>query len=301
MWVRTLTILGLLSLTVAAGASDDSLILGVLEDVPGVYVGEPHIRAVRVVFRKTASGWEVFPGTDCPNQDCLKTADSKYPTQVDWTIAFDGRNLGQVRSTSKEFKFYSHVGLQQIEGGTPVPTIGERSSAYGGYTEASVFRPLIAVSQPHFKDPEVWKPAGLPPDLVGLLRQQFRRKFPKLCMTNKQDETKLQAFPYHNEEVKLVKAYASKTGWTIAQLHLDGAIDCQDVEAGFEIDDSWFAVDPGKSVQYIGAGMWLVDAGDYDNDGKSELVFSINRENRGGYELFYDDFKKHTVFEFSYH
>jgi len=47
--------------------------------------------------------------------------------------------------------------------------------------------------------------------------------------------------------------------------------------------------------------MWLVDAGDYDNDGKSEIVFSISRYNRGGYELFYDDFKGHTVFEFSYH
>jgi hypothetical protein len=47
--------------------------------------------------------------------------------------------------------------------------------------------------------------------------------------------------------------------------------------------------------------MWLVDAGDYDNDGKSELVFSIDRYNRGGYELFYDDFKKRTIFEFGYH
>jgi hypothetical protein len=27
--------------------------------------------------------------------------------------------------------------------------------------------------------------------------------------------------------------------------------------------------------------MWLVDAGDYDNDGKSELVFAIDRANEG--------------------
>jgi hypothetical protein len=47
--------------------------------------------------------------------------------------------------------------------------------------------------------------------------------------------------------------------------------------------------------------MWLVDAGDYGNDGRSELLFSIDRYNRGGYELFYDDFRKRAVFEFSYH
>jgi hypothetical protein len=44
--------------------------------------------------------------------------------------------------------------------------------------------------------------------------------------------------------------------------------------------------------------MWLVDAGDYDNNGRDELVFSIDRYNRGGYELFYDDFKKHATFEY---
>jgi len=82
---------------------------------------------------------------------------------------------------------------------------------------------------------------------------------------------------------------------------LEGAIDCEDTEAGFEIDDAWFAVGVDKSVQYLDSGMWLVDAGDYDNDGKSELVFAIDRYNRGGYELFYDDFKQHSTFEFSYH
>lgn len=47
--------------------------------------------------------------------------------------------------------------------------------------------------------------------------------------------------------------------------------------------------------------MSLVDAGDYDNDGKSEVVFSIAGDNLGGYVLFYDDFTKHATFEFSYH
>lgn len=47
--------------------------------------------------------------------------------------------------------------------------------------------------------------------------------------------------------------------------------------------------------------MWLVDAGDYDSEGKSELLFTIAGYNRGGYELFYDDFNKHVTFEFHHH
>jgi hypothetical protein len=111
----------------------------------------------------------------------------------------------------------------------------------------------------------------------------------------------VEPFLYRDEDIKLVKAYESNRGWTLARLHLGEAIDCEDVEAGFEINDKWFTVDPQRSVQYLDDGIWLVDAGDYDNDGKSELVFSIDDYNRGGYEIFYDDFKKHATFKFSYH
>jgi len=65
--------------------------------------------------------------------------------------------------------------------------------------------------------------------------------------------------------------------------------------------EQWFAVGPEKQIIFLDQGMWLVDAGDYDNDGKSEVLFSIDGYNRGGYQLFYDDFKKHAVSEFSYH
>jgi hypothetical protein len=60
-------------------------------------------------------------------------------------------------------------------------------------------------------------------------------------------------------------------------------------------------VAPDGKAMFIGAGIRLVDAGDYDNDGKSEVMFAINRYDEGGYELFYDDFKGHAVFQFSYH
>lgn len=74
-----------------------------------------------------------------------------------------------------------------------------------------------------------------------------------------------------------------------------------DRDAGFGLYDSWFAVDPAGSARYLGSGMWMVDAGDYHADKKSELVFSIDQENRGGYRIYYDNFKKTAEFKFSYH
>jgi hypothetical protein len=297
----TRSILIFLALTSAAViATGQAVVLGVLEDVPGAYAGEPNSRQVRVVFRKVGKEWEAFPSS-CPDQSCLKTISSQYPSESVWTISFDGRNLGQVTGqTPKEFGYYSHVGLQQIRDGGPVPTIGKRSTEYGGFGEASAYRPLVANSKPYFNDPESWKPSQPPADFVKLLREQFRQRFPKLCKS-KHDQGELEPFLYRDEDVKLVKAYASNRGWTVARLHLAEAIDCEDVEAGFEINDKWFTVDPQRLVRYLDDGIWLVDAGDYDNDGQSELVFSIDDYNRGGYKIFYDNFKKHATFKFSYH
>jgi hypothetical protein len=276
-------------------------VLGVLEEVPGVYAGEASSPGVRIVFHRDSQGWLAFR-SQCPDQRCLKTISSEFPSQMNWTISFDGHKVGQLTArTPGEFKFYSHVGLQQIVSGNMVPTVGKKSVEFSGSLETPVHRPLIANAEPYYKDPDFWKPAQPANEYVRLLRQQFRRKFPRLCRISKQDETKLETLSYHDEDITTVKGYTSKRAWWVVRLHLEGAVDCNDLEAGFEIDDPWFAVDPQHVATYLDSGLWLVDAGDYDNDGRSELVFSINRDNRGGYVLYYDDFGKHATFEYSYH
>ncbi len=285
----------------AARASAQSVILGVLEDVPGAYAGEPNSRHVRVVFRKSGSNWEAF-SSKCPDQDCLKTISSEYPEAMTWTIAFGGREIGHVAGrTQTDFKSYSDVGLQDLAANTYVPTVGKRSAEFGGFLGVPVYRPLVAVSQPFFRDPESWKVSPVPSDVADPVREQFRRLYPSLCRASKQDETKLKPFPYRDEDIRVAKSYASELGWRIARLHLAEAISCDDTEAGFGIEDPWFVVAPDGAARFLGSGMWLVDAGDYDNDGKSELLFSIDRYDQAGYELFYDDFKQRATFDFFYH
>ena len=296
MLIRILFI-ALLFATAEAFAQDT--ILGVLEDVPGTYAGEPNSRAVRALFHKTGGDWQAFPNT-CTDEDCLKKITSKYPGEVAWTITFDGRKLGQVTArTPKEFKFYSHVGLQEITSTGEAPTIGKKSAEYGGFLDATVYRPLVANSQPYFNDPDLWKPAQLPANLIQKLRQRFRQKFPKVSNCRNGYENIARPWAYRDEDLKLAKVYSSKTGWFVASMFL-GKNRC-DGPSEDPFVDQWFAISAAGEIKFLDSGMWLVDAGDYDNDGRSELVFAIGRYNRGGYVLFYDDFKKRAVFEFSYH
>jgi hypothetical protein len=128
------------------------ILLGVLEDHPGDYSGQPYYRAVRVVFEKVGTEWRAFP-SDCPNQECLKTISSSYPSKVTWTIGLHGKILGSVIGrTYGEFPFYSEVGLQKIISSRPIPTVGKRSDDFADFTGAPVYRPLVANSQPYFKD-----------------------------------------------------------------------------------------------------------------------------------------------------
>jgi hypothetical protein len=111
--LRKFLVLGLVSGGIFASASDDGIILGVLEDVPGVYNGEANTRAIRVVFHKTEGDWQAYPSA-CENEECLKSLTSKYPAQVTWTVTLDGRNLGHLASRAHDSHFYSRIGLEEI-------------------------------------------------------------------------------------------------------------------------------------------------------------------------------------------
>ena len=292
IFVRIVTVCSL-----ACGQTQPVLI-GVLEDHPGHFAGEPDYRAVRMAFYQVGERWEAFPG-DCSDQDCLKTIATKYPRQVNWTIAFDGRELGTVAgSTPDAFDSYSSVG-QQVVTSKNIPTVGQPSREFGGFLDKPVYRPLIAVSQPNYRDPEGWRRAELSATLAPAIRQQFRQRFPRVMNCTKGHVANARPWSYQDNNITVHKTYASKRGWIIAEVVLspyrcDGPVD-------EPFTSQWFAVTPRHEVRLLGSGMSLVDVGDYNGDGKSELVFSIDDYNHGGYRLFYDHFRRSAVFQFNYH
>jgi hypothetical protein len=282
----------------ASGQVQPTLV-GILEDNPGHYAGNPHYRDVRVVFRKVGTRWFAFPN-NCPDQDCLKAIAAKFPAQVNWTVSFDGKQVGQVVSkTPPFFDFYATVGQQTIVGSTAPPIIGKPSADFAGFLGEPVFRPLVAISELNYRDSEDWKPIRLSTDATAAVRKAFRSRYPKVTNCSQQDIEHEKPWPYTDANIKIDKVYASSRHWLIVEVALsENECDGPSDEA---FSSQWFVVTPEQNVRFLGSNMWLVDAGDYDNDGKSEQVFSIDDYNRGGYKLFYDDFSKHATFEFSYH
>src|ERR1700729_987348 len=127
MHMRMLSFLLLaLFLTAKAEAADADLIVGVLEDVPGVYVGEATTHRVRVIFKHVGNAWESFPYKCSPPVVCLAQLTSKYPARTHWNISLAGHHLGTVEAgTPQDFAWYSHIGMQDIVSSNAVPSVGE--------------------------------------------------------------------------------------------------------------------------------------------------------------------------------
>jgi hypothetical protein len=301
--VCTLSVIAPLAHTQQARSSEAPhgiVTLGVLENHPAEYTDGTDFRAVRAIFISVGQVWRAFPTETKSNLD-LRSLPQSYPKEMTWFIAFDGRSLGIVKARTPEaFHFYSEIGYEQITSSGIVPTVGKKSIEFSGFESTPVYRPLVAVSQPNYSDPDQWKPTTPAADFLTAARRQFRIQFPKETNCRNPEENIPRLWRYQDEDIHVSKAYASNKGWLLIELNLTGSR-CDGITYGTGFEGQWYAISPSGTVRFLGTDMWLVDAGDYDNSGQSAILFSIDGYNRGGYRLFYRDFTQKAEFEFSYH
>jgi hypothetical protein len=185
------------------------------------------------------------------------------PVRLKWTIAFDGKNLGQLESRADPNR-----GLTPFQpiltSAAAVPGVGSPSEQFAGLmpNPTKVRRPLIAVSKAYFRDPDGWKRAKLPDDIGALVRKAFRREYPHAYRC-KEEKIVQRNWNFPDSALALPVVYDSNKGSFLIEADLNVG-DCGYVGDPDDPDSRpWFFVSRDRKVRRIGSFMTLLDAGDY--------------------------------------
>ena len=284
-------------------AGTERVLIGILDDAreemvnwkPGV-AGD---RIIRPAFEKTKTGWH-------------KVEPSSIPAQINWTVAFDGRSLGLIASKAipngskpKEGSSRYLTAVQAIvTPATSTPSVGAPSEKYSplatGPTKGR--RPLVVVSKPYTSDPDGWKRLSQPPEAIAsLLREAFRKDFPH---ANRCKEEKIvqHNWKFPDSALNFPTTYASNKDTFLVESNLSAG-DCGYVDDPNDADSSpWFLVTADGHARRIGSFMSLLDAGDYGNEGRSEVIFILEQpEDTEGFVLFDADMRKAASLLWVYH
>jgi hypothetical protein len=156
----------------------------------------------------------------------------------------------------------------------------------------------VLVTPANFRDPDKW--TAFSP--AASVRDRLFREFKKVAGSADRcpkDPEKSIPFAYTAANVVVDAAYRDRAGRVLIALQLDARLNSCDGLPGDEWSAHWFLLDNG--IHVLGVSLELVDAGDYDADGKSEVLFWSSGYNEDGYVLFYDGFARHEDFFWSYH
>lgn len=287
-----------LAITVCAQTHEDDvrgrIYVGVLDDAreemanwkPGV----AQERFVRPAFEKTKKGW--------------REANSASLPPMTWTVAFDGKNLGTVKTQASSEERYTSV-QRLLTPPSAIPLVGSPSQQFAGLLgdggQTKLRRPLIVISQPYFRDPDGWKRTKLTDEIAALVRTAFRRDYPHVDRC-KDEEIAQRNWRFPDSALSLPVVYGSNKHSFLVEASLDAG-NCGYISEPDEPEsEPWFFVSSDGSVRRIGSFMTLLDAGDYDNDGKSEVVFFLSQgENTDGFVLFDGSFERPVTFTWHYH
>jgi hypothetical protein len=274
--------------------------VGVLEDRPGATNAEAARFVVRAVFRKDKEGWTSLE-PECTDMSCLASVPADFPASVDWTVIHHGGTRGSVlASTPAAWQLYADVGSQELAAGLTPPTVGERSMEFAGNNGVPIYRPLLAVSAPVGADADAWKAAPVPAKAAAAIKVAFRGLFASVGNCASEDASEARPVTYQDADIVISGGAASATGWSVATANLEG-YRCDGPADDTAFAPQTFAISPAGDARYLGEGLQLLDASDFDGNGKSEVVFMITNANRGGYDLRYNDFAGQAVFAFNYH
>lgn len=242
--------------------------IGVLEDWPTKDLQKSdqpvsYEARVRPLFVKMDRGfWQAAPKPG--DKDPAAT----LPKSFSWDVCFSGRGEGSLTASMNDVPPPSPPYALRAEDRAPWRT--RRSLDYAGWISEPVYKPIILSSSLNSscKDPEKWR--------MGT-GDKARQHLARMIELTKDEMTKQDPTRKLNEATaKVPKAWGTAKHGRFAVLK--AKTNTKDISATFYIGD--------KGPQFIGFDAMMIDAGDFDSDGLTEVVFKQRSEKKDIYSLY---------------
>jgi hypothetical protein len=296
----------------AAPTSDGRMLVGLLEEVPGIYVGEKAHFGVRVAFERDHGGWRAFP-FECSNPKCLASVTTQYPRETWWTVSSSGRILGTVLArTPGAFGFYSQIGIQNVADGEKVPHLRKKSVEYSGFADSPMQKPLLATTGALKLGPAHggWKLSPADPQDAKRVWPYFQRLVPLIdsCRFGAHgDPIASDGRAPKRAEFEIATTWTNRAGEALLHARVrqsafkgcDGPLSYRSAYWYFRQSDGAVWLLPGQDSR--AELLMPLDFMDMLGDGSDEALFLMTGYDAGGYALFYDGFRKVSAFRWIYH
>lgn len=284
----------ILSISSIGTSKAEDVIIAVLEQPAFCEELKINHPAVRVLFAKVDNRWIALNNAE---------VSQKYDyTKITWTVAFDGRKIGQIKTSdpNKNIDYdwaYPRDRLLEVTKDSKIPKIKNISRIFFSWCDKGPeYRPLVLVSQPNFKDPESWNNFNPSEEYIDKLFPDLKKVFNKIDLCPNNDPL---LYDYKTKDLLLFKSYQNLLGEKLISIGINSSITKCDPILRDNLFPYWFVVD--DRIRVIGTELTLIDAGDYDNDGKSEVIFWHSGYNKDGYTLFYNNFNNRVDHYWNYH
>ena len=269
-------------------------VLGVLETPQCKEEGGVHVRAL---FAKSGKNW-ISLSTDEAGRNFLTA-------KMEWTIIYEGKKLGSLETTDPGFITeypwtYPRDRVLNPIPGQSLPVIKNEGQRFHGWCSTPEDRPLIVISSGSAIDPSKWTPSTLSVKDKERIFGAFKKAAGHAFFCPKDLEAPV-PFRYTLKSIEVLGCVKDKVGRQLVTMRLrpvkesetcDGPIDTAWDQHTFLLSDS---------TTYLGMGLELVGAGDFDGDGQSELLFWQSGYNEDGYLLFSSGLKQKAKYLWGYH
>lgn len=296
MKTLALTAAFIIAVVIASPQRSPSTFTPVIAVLENPQCKSPDLLAVRVLFAKNDTGWVALTDRDRFDRAPIIPG-------MQWTIAFEGRNLGSVRISNQfpnitpAWTFPRDMVIELAAGQDP-PLIANTKRQFGGWCQPPQNRPLVLVNGPNFRDPEGWKPFTPESSMRQTLYPAFHQVADSVYYCP-EDMEKYELFDYKWTDLVIKAGYRNLNNDAIVAIQLDSELYKCDGVVGPNWHVHWFLL--GDQPILVGRGLELADFGDYDSDGNSEILFWYRAYNRDGYSLFYENFTKRIDYWWGYH